>query len=159
LPKGAPTANDFAAFFKTQGVTSNVVFWSGFKDPASTVEKWAASNHRKTLEMVMGAKWAPFQKVKSSGGVWDTWADAVANFWDPASRAFAQQATGEVWFVSTAPTDGKRCWDRMEKPALLAGKKAGKVKAVTAYDWNNGTPKVNAKGNLKRAEEDPEMWH
>ena len=145
-----PTPQDFEDFFKTLADKSgSMVFWSGVGDQPARA--FARANNRNTLEMLIGDKWTEFQKPKSDGGVWDSWEDAIAGFWDLASKACANFASGEVYVYmteevmddQTRPTCGK-CWYREEKPALIAGLGTGRVTRVPKYrsPWTPGQPSV-----------------
>jgi len=51
--------------------------------------------------MIIGDNWEQYQKVKADDGYWSSWSDAIANFWDLASRACAEAATGDVYVYMT----------------------------------------------------------
>lgn len=103
-----------AAFLKTAGTSNITVFWSGFQD-LTMLHTWISLQHRKSIETVLGTQWATFQKTKSGGGIWNTWAGCVKYFWNPVSQAFAEQATGEVYFVSTKTPASTTTWETVGK--------------------------------------------
>jgi hypothetical protein len=89
-------------FFKAKQrtlATDRLVFFSGVG--AAESQDFARATGRQTLEMIIGNTWSHYQGVRADGGFWPDWPAAIAGFWDPASRACAQYATGEVFFYSS----------------------------------------------------------
>ncbi|PMD64912.1 uncharacterized protein K444DRAFT_705598 [Hyaloscypha bicolor E] len=137
---GPPTDQDFVNFFKAKQrtlATDRLVFFSGVG--AAESQDFARATGRQTLEMIIGNTWSHYQGVRADGGFWPDWPAAIAGFWDPASRACAQYATGEVFFYSsrevlddqTRPNCPK-CWYRVEKPELIASMHARYTPRVTS---------------------------
>jgi hypothetical protein len=126
-------------FFKARQrilATDPLVFWSGVGITES--QEFARARGGQTLEMILDKTWTHYQGVRADGGYWPDWPAAIAGFWDPASRACAQYATGEVFFYSTGEVldDQTRphcpkCWYRVEKPELIASMHARHTPRVT----------------------------
>jgi hypothetical protein len=118
---GPPTYQDFVTFFKARQRTTNLgklVFWSGVGIAES--QRFAKANGCQILEMILGNNWQQFQGVQPQG-YWPNWPTAIANFWDLASQACAEYATGEAFSYAprevakdqTRPTCPK-CWSTQQ---------------------------------------------
>lgn len=127
-----------------------MVFWSGVGDPAA--RDFAKSKGRNTLEMLIGDRWAEFQKPIAEGGSkWNSWEDTIAGFWDLAAAACANFATGEVWVYMTKDVmddqtrpNCPKCWYREEKPRLIEGLNNGRITKITKYS----SPSKEAAGDI-----------
>lgn len=127
-----------------------MVFWSGVDEAAA--RDFAKTVGRNTLEMLIGDRWAEFQKHMAKGGSrWHSWNEAVAGFWDLAAAACADFATGEVYVYMTREamieqTDPvcEKCWYREEKPRLIRGLNDGRISRIVKYvaPWRVGEPSI-----------------
>ncbi|KAJ6436811.1 cell wall glucanosyltransferase Mwg1 [Purpureocillium lavendulum] len=153
-----PIESDFVSYFtellREVDFRDKMVFYSGLPHPVDA-ENFARSRGRYTVEMLLGKKheWRVFWNLQKDGGYWATWPEALANFWDLASKAFAQQSVGDVWvyFGEAREVEQRHAnstcgavWCRVEKPILLGSLQSGTVRSIEKFIQQDvGEPKYD----------------
>ncbi len=131
---------DFYKCFETE--KDEAYFWSGLgKDGAERAAEIAKQNGGTTLEMKMEQH---KDEMIKHGFEYDEkkqqfeWSDDNKHLWDEASKAYAEQAKGNVHAVLGDNVREGSTWNRVEKDALA---KNDKVNKVTSVDPKTGKDK------------------
>ena len=96
--------------------------------------------------MILGDQWKDYQSIE----YWGSWDALLAGFWDPASRAAANFATGQVLVDLSAAADSHKqengcgkTWIRIERPTLIQAISDGRVLTIVKYISPSTTPAGN----------------
>ena len=127
LPAGLSKVDDVAKIVKNGDEIADVtkrVFWSGLgKDGANIAEKWAKENGGETLEMYL----------KREGIDAPNFSDNP-DFWDKASKNFAETSSGEVDVLIGPYIRDNSIWNTIEKPILNNNKDVTSINIINPLE-------------------------